>query len=171
MWEIELHYKQLSWTVQKQPSTVIHFWKLLKKIMVVESFCWSNYRLAVQTSDFILKWHAPPRMFSWNSSAWTVQKQPFAVIHFRKFLQIIPVVESFFWSNYRLALQSSDYILKWLHQEYFLGNLLKDFGAPKYYSLQIFEVNLFLVAKLTFCGCRTFAYIKQIFPWIIFLFS
>ena len=33
------------------------------------------------------------------------------------------VVESFFWSNYRLIVQSSDYILKWLHKEYFLGNL------------------------------------------------
>ena len=33
------------------------------------------------------------------------------------------VVESFFWSNYRLIVQSSDYILKWLHQECVLGNL------------------------------------------------
>ena len=29
------------------------------------------------------------------------------------------MVESFFWQNYRLAVQSSDYILKWLHQECF----------------------------------------------------
>ena len=94
----------------------------------------------------------PPRMCSWKSSAWTVQKQPSTTIHFRKFLQKIPVVESFFWSNYRLAVQSSDYILKWLHQECFLRNLLKDFGAPKYHRLQIFEVNLFLVAKATSCG-------------------
>ena len=54
----------------------------------------------------------PPRMFSWKSSAWTVQKQLSTAIHFRTFLQKIPVVESFFWSNYRLAVQSSDYILK-----------------------------------------------------------
>ena len=33
------------------------------------------------------------------------------------------MVESFFWSNYRLTVQSGDYILKWLHQECFLGNL------------------------------------------------
>ena len=32
-------------------------------------------------------------------------------------------VESFFWSNYRLTVQSSDYILKLLHQELFLANL------------------------------------------------
>ena len=56
LWEIELHHKQLSWTVQKQPSTVIHFWKFLQKIPVVESFFWSNYRLTVQSSDYILKW-------------------------------------------------------------------------------------------------------------------
>ena len=56
-----------------------------------------------------------PRMFSWKSSAWTVQKQLSTVIHFRTFLQKIPVLESFFWSNYRLTVQISDYILKWLH--------------------------------------------------------
>ena len=33
------------------------------------------------------------------------------------------VLESFFWSNYRLIVQSSNYILKWLHQECVLGNL------------------------------------------------
>ena len=38
----------------------------------------------------------PPRMFSWKSSAWTVEKQPSTVIYFRKFIQEIPVVESFF---------------------------------------------------------------------------
>ena len=65
----------------------------------------------------------PPRMFSWKSSVWTAQKHLSTAIHFRKFLQKIPVVESFFWSNYRLTIQSDDYILKWLHQEYFLGNL------------------------------------------------
>ena len=53
----------------------------------------------------------PSRMFSWISSAWTFQKQSSTVIHFRKFLQEIPVVESFFWSNYRLTVQSSDYVL------------------------------------------------------------
>ena len=25
LWEVELHYKQLPWTVQKQPFTAIHF--------------------------------------------------------------------------------------------------------------------------------------------------
>ena len=55
-------------------------------------------------------------MFSWKSSAWTVQNQSSTVIHFRKFLQQILLIESFFWSNYRLTVQSSDYILKWLHQ-------------------------------------------------------
>ena len=35
---------------------------------------------------------APPRM----SSTWAVQKQLPTTIHFRKFLQKIPVVESFF---------------------------------------------------------------------------
>ena len=29
LWEIELHYKQLSWTIQKQPSTGINFRKFL----------------------------------------------------------------------------------------------------------------------------------------------
>ena len=77
----------------------------------------------------------PPRMFYWKSSAWTVQKQPSTAIHFRKFLQKIWVVESFFGSNYRLAVQSSDYILEWLHQERFLRNLPKEFGAPKYHRL------------------------------------
>ena len=38
----------------------------------------------------------PSRMFSWKSSAWTVQKQLSTAIHFRKFLREIPVVESFF---------------------------------------------------------------------------
>ena len=30
------------------------------------------------------------------------------------------------------------------------------------------QKNLFFVAKLTYCGCRTFGYMKEIFPWIIF---
>ena len=76
-----------------------------------------------------------PRMFSWKFSAWTVQKQPSTTIHFLKFLQKIPVLESLFWLNYGLSVQSSDYILKCLHQESFLGNLPKDFGAPKYHRL------------------------------------
>ena len=37
-----------------------------------------------------------PRVFSWKSSAWTVQKQLPTAIHFRKFIQKILVVESFF---------------------------------------------------------------------------
>ena len=107
-------------------------------------------------------------MLSWKSSTWTVQKQLSTATHFREFLHKTPAVESFFWSNYRLAVQSSDYILKWLHQECFLGNLPKALEAPKYRKLYIFEVNLFLVAKVTSCGYRTFAYMKQIFPRIIF---
>ena len=77
----------------------------------------------------------PPRMFSWKSSAWTVQKQRSTTIHFLKFLQKIPVVESLFWLNYGRSVQSSDYIPKCLHQESFHGNLLKDFGTPKYHRL------------------------------------
>ena len=74
-------------------------------------------------------------MFSWKFFAWTVQKQSSTAILLRKLLQKIPVVEVFFWSNQRLAVQSSDYLLKWLHQECFLGNPTKDFGTPKYQSL------------------------------------
>ena len=33
-------------------------------------------------------------------------------------------------------------------QEYFLGNLPKAFGAPRYNRLLIFEINLFLIAKV-----------------------
>ena len=110
-------------------------------------------------------------MLSWKSSAWTVKKQLSTAIYFRKFLREISVIESFLWSNYRLAVQSSDYILNWLHQECFLGNLPKAFGAPKYHRSQIFETNLFLVAKVTTCGCQSFAYMKQIFPRIIFFLS
>ena len=58
----------------------------------------------------------PPRMFSWKSSAWTVEKQPSTVINFQTFLQKIPVLKSFFWSNYILTVESSDYILKRLNQ-------------------------------------------------------
>ena len=109
----------------KKPSIFEHF-------LVVESFFWSNYRLIVQSSDYILKWlhqecflgNLPLELF-----------RPSTTIHFRKFIQKIPVMESFFWLNYRLAVQSSDYIPKWLHQECFLGNLPKDFGVPKYHRL------------------------------------
>ena len=52
-----------------------------------------------------------------------------------KILQKILVVESFFWSNYRLTVQGSDYILKWLHQQCFLGNLPRAFRPPKYHRL------------------------------------
>ena len=38
-------------------------------------------------------------------------------------------------SNYRLTVPSSDYILKWLYQECFLGNFPKAFGAPKHHRL------------------------------------
>ena len=79
----------------------------------------------------------PPRMFSRKFFAWTVQKQLSTFIHFQRFLQKIPVVESFFWLDYGLSVQSSNYILKWLHQECFLGNPPKDFGAPKYQIINI----------------------------------
>ena len=102
-------WKFSAWTVQKQLSTAILFRTFFQKIPVVESFFWSNYSLAVQSSDCM----TPPRMFSWKSSGWTAQKQLSTAIHFRKFLLKIPVVESLFWSNYRLAVQSSNYILKY----------------------------------------------------------
>ena len=85
LWEIELHYKQLSWTVHKQPSTVVYF---------------------------------------------------------RKFIQEIPVVESFFSSNYKLTVQSGDYILKWLYQECFVGNLRLGLSRSSCPQSSIFE-NLF----------------------------
>ena len=56
LWEIELHYKQLSGTVRKELSTVIYFRKFLQEIPVIESFFWSNYRLTVQSGNYILKW-------------------------------------------------------------------------------------------------------------------
>ena len=40
--------------------------------------------------------------------SWNVQSSPSGAIHFQKFLQKTPVVESFFWSNYRLTVQSID---------------------------------------------------------------
>ena len=123
---------QAAWTVQKQPSTAIHFRIFLQKILEVERFFWSFYRLTVQSSNYILKWlylecflrDLPLGLF--RSSC----PQPF-----ENFCQKILVVESFFWSNYRLAVQSSDYILKWLHQEYFVGDLPKAFGGPKCHRL------------------------------------
>ena len=77
----------------------------------------------------------PTRIFSWKSSPWTVQKQPSVAIHFGIFLEKIPVVESFFCSNYRQTIQSGDYMLKEVHQKCFLGNLPKAFAEPKYYRL------------------------------------
>ena len=106
---------------------------IFENFLVVESFFWSNYRLIVQSSDYILKWLHQECFLGNLSLGLFWSSRP--AIHFRKFLQNIPVVESFFWSNYRLAVQSSDYILKWLHQECFLGNIPKDFGAPKYHRL------------------------------------
>ena len=41
----------------------------------------------------------------------------------------------FLWLNYKLTVQSSDYVLKWLHQECFLGDLPKAFGASRYHIL------------------------------------
>ena len=128
------YWKSSAWTVQKQLSAAIHFRKFLQEIPVAERFFWSNYRLTVHICGYILKW-LHQECFFWKSSAWTVQKQLSTAIHFRKFLQKMPVVESFFGSNYRLAAESSDYILKWLHWECFLGNLPKAFGEPKYHRL------------------------------------
>ena len=59
MGEIELHQKQLSRTVQKQPSGAIHLQKFLLETPVVESFLWSNYRLTVQSSNNITKTTLP----------------------------------------------------------------------------------------------------------------
>ena len=106
-----------------------------KKESIFESF------LAVESlflSNYCSEWRlytkmTPSEMISWKFSAWTVQKQPSTANHFRRFLQKIPVVESFFWSNYRLAIESSDYLLKRLHQECFLGNPPKDFRESKYH--------------------------------------
>ena len=50
--QIELRHKRI---VQKQPSTAIYFRKFFQKILVVESFFQSNFRLIVQSSDYILK--------------------------------------------------------------------------------------------------------------------
>ena len=60
--EIELHHKQLSRTVQKQPSGAIHFQKFIQETPVVEFFFWSNYRLTVQSSDNVTKM-VLPRIF------------------------------------------------------------------------------------------------------------
>ena len=132
MWEIELHYKQLSWTDHKHSSTVIHFRKFLQKILVVESLFWSNYRLTVQSSDYILKWLHQECLLGNLLLELFRSSCPQSSI-FENFLQKIPVVDSFFWSNYTLPVQSSDYIIKWLHQECFLRNLPKDFGALIYH--------------------------------------
>ena len=112
---------QAAWTVQKQPSTAIHFRIFLQKILEVEPFFWSFYRLTVQECFL---GDLPLGLF--RSSC----PQPFEY-----FCQKILVVESFFWSNYRPAVQSSDFILKWLDQEYFVGDLPKAFGGPKCHRL------------------------------------
>ena len=43
---------------------------IFENFLVVESFFWSNYRLTIQSSDYIKM--IPPRMFFWKSSAWSV---------------------------------------------------------------------------------------------------
>ena len=88
--------------------------------------------------------------------------------YFRKLLQEILAVEFFLWSNYRLTVKNGDYVLKRLHQECFLENFPKAFGVPKYHILQIVEINLFLVARITSCGRRTFAYINLYLNHIFF---
>ena len=77
---------------------------------------------------------APPRMFSCKSSALTVQKQLFTAIHFQKYFQKIPVVESFFWINYRLTVQCSDCVLKWLHKNVFLETFCLDCSEAAVHS-------------------------------------
>ena len=67
----------------------------------------------------------------------TVQNKPSRAIHFRKFLKKTPLkkrpsLEKKLQSNS----QSSHFVLKWHHQECFLGNLLNFFRTPRYYSLQ-----------------------------------
>ena len=52
------------------------------------------------------------------------------------------MVESLFQSNYRLNVQSWECMLKWLHHECFLRNLLKAFRASDYHRLQKFEVKV-----------------------------
>ena len=104
-------WKSSNWTVQKQLPKIIHFRTFLQKILVIESFFWSNYRLVVQSSDYILKWLNQER-FLGNLPIGLLS----IAIHFQTFLKKIPVVECFFWSNYSLAVQNSDCILKWLHQ-------------------------------------------------------
>ena len=56
-----------------------------------------------------------------------------AAVQSHSFLKISPENSSVV--NYKLTDQSIDHILKWLHQQCFLGNLPKAFGAPKYYRL------------------------------------
>ena len=111
--------------------------------------------MTVQSIDYILKLFYQ-ECFLGNLPLRLLKSSCPQLYIFWTFLQKIPVVESFFWSNYRLANQNSDYILKWLHQECFLGNLPKDFGVPKYHRSQIFEVNLFLVTKVTSCDAKHF---------------
>ena len=106
---------------------------IFENFLVVESFFLSNYRLTAQSSDYKL-----------NDATKNVFLEIFrldcsqAVVHSHTFLEVSPENAGggvLFWSNYRLAFQSSDYILKWLHQECFVGNSPKDFGAPKYHRL------------------------------------
>ena len=103
--------------VHSHPFSKISPGNIIRRVILLvklQTGC-SQYRLYTKM--------VPPRLFSWKSSAWTVQKKLSIAIHYRKFLQKIPVVGSFFWSNCKLTVQSSDYILKWLHQECFLENL------------------------------------------------
>ena len=113
---------------------------------------------------------APPRMFSSKSSSWTVQKQLSTAIHFRKIILKISVVESFLWSNYRLAVQSSGYILKWLHQECFLENLPKAFGVHKYQNCKYYFYwsKFFLSSKGDILRMSNICLHLHIFLWIIF---
>ena len=107
---------------------------IFENLLVVESFFLSNYRLTAQNSDYILKWRQQ-ECFLGNFLLGLLRSRRPKPSSFESFIQKIPVLEFFFRSNYRLAVQSSDYLLKWLHQECFLGNPAKDIGAPKCYSL------------------------------------
>ena len=81
LWEIELHHKQLSRTVEKKPSGAFHFQIFLQETPVVESFLWSNYRLTFQRSNNITKMTLP-RIFRKHSKHLNIWLQIFEVSSF-----------------------------------------------------------------------------------------
>ena len=106
---------------------------IFKNFLVVESFIWSNYRLTVHSSDYILKLlhqecflgNLPLGLFR------SRRPQPSIFENFsRKYRWWSPSFGQITDWLFRVAI-----ILKWLHQECFLGNPPKDFGAPKCHRL------------------------------------